>query len=73
VYTYNIININDMSEPPNILLRVIVTVLLWVGIWGIIELLIDYVVGDNKIYRFASYTLLILLGVFLLWFFQISM
>ena len=51
----------------NLVLQGIITVILWVGLWGIIEMLIDGIAGDNRRVRFVSYFALVILGIFLFW------
>lgn len=43
----------------------IIIILLWVGAWGLIELMIDRMVKDNVIKRAISYAVLFGLGLLL--------
>jgi hypothetical protein len=49
------------------LLRSICVVITWVGIWGLTELFVDHVSKDNTKLRAITYTILLALGIFLLW------
>lgn len=51
----------------------IIVLLLWVGAWGITEMAVDSIAGDNQRVRFASYLALILLGILLLWAVEVVM
>jgi ABC-type nickel/cobalt efflux system permease component RcnA len=51
----------------NIILQGIIVIILWVGMWGIIEMMIDTVAGSDRRMRFTSYFVLTLLGIFLIW------
>lgn len=50
----------------NLVVQGIIVILLWVGAWGILELAVDSVSGDNQRIRFATYTIFLFLGIFLL-------
>lgn len=45
----------------------IVTVILWIGMWGVVDIMIRSSAGDDYKLQFASYFALILLGVLLTW------
>jgi len=47
--------------------RGIIIVLTWVGLWGMIDMLIDSISDGNRRVRFVSYFLAALLGIFLIW------
>lgn len=51
----------------------LVIILLWVGAWGILEMSVDNIAGDNRQVRFATYFIFIILGVLLFWIIQIAM
>lgn len=55
-----------------IILQGMIILLLWVGGWGIAEMFIDSVAGDNKQIRFAIYIIFIVLGFLLLWIIEVS-
>jgi hypothetical protein len=50
-----------------LLIQGIIIILLWVGAWGILEMCIDSISGDNRQVRFVTYFFCILLGLMLLW------
>lgn len=45
----------------------IFVILIWVGIWGIIELIIDAIADENRMLRVISHFVVFLIGVFFLW------
>lgn len=51
----------------SLLLQGIFTVIVWVGAWGMIEMIIDDYVQDNKRARFVTYFVLSALGILALW------
>lgn len=51
----------------NEILRGIVVVLLWVGMWGIIEMMIDNIAQDDNRIRLVTYILAVLIGILVLW------
>jgi hypothetical protein len=54
------------------IVRGIAVVLLWVAMWGIIEMIIDAIVKDNKLYRFIAYIVTLLLGILIVWILEIT-
>lgn len=52
---------------PGELIRGILTVVLWVGLWGITEMIIDKFAKDDTQMRFIIYILISLVAMFLLW------
>ncbi len=55
-----------------VILQGMIILLLWVGGWGLAELFVDSVAGDNIQIRFLTYTIFIILGFILLWLVDIS-
>ena len=51
----------------NIFIQGIIILLLWVGGWGIAEMFVDSVAKDNQTVRFATYIVMILIALLLLW------
>lgn len=51
----------------NEILRGIVVVLLWVGMWGIIEMIIDNIAQEDNRIRLVTYILAVLIGILVLW------
>lgn len=54
-----------------LLIQGIIVILLWVGAWGILEIMVDYIADDNRNARLATYFVLLLLGILLLWLVEI--
>ena len=52
---------------PGILLQGLLIVILWVGAWGMIEMIIDGYVQENKRARFVTYFVLAALAILGLW------
>lgn len=52
---------------------VVCIIILWVGIWGILDLTIDVICKKDKIWRYISYIILIIIGVVLCYFFGIPL
>lgn len=50
-----------------IILHGIIIILLWVGAWGIMEMFVDDISGENKQLRFSMYTIFLIIGGLLLW------
>jgi len=51
----------------SLLVQGILTVIIWVGAWGMIEMIIDGYVEENKRARFVTYFVLAVLGGIGLW------
>jgi len=51
----------------NLFVQGTIVIFVWVGAWGIFELGVDNVAGDNQPLRFATYTVILLLGCLMLW------
>ena len=49
------------------LLESLLVILLWVGVWGIMEMLIDLVSMNDKWLRLISYIILVIFAGTLLW------
>jgi hypothetical protein len=45
----------------------LLVVLLWVGLWGIIEMIIDKLAKDDKVLRFTIYIIAVIISIFFLW------
>ncbi len=54
------------------LIRGIAVVLLWVGLWGIIEMIVDAFTKDDKIKKAFAYVGLVALGIIIIWLLKIS-
>lgn len=50
-----------------LLLQGIIILLLWVGAWGILEIAIESMTGDDRVLRVAYYSTMILLALLLVW------
>lgn len=50
-----------------LIIQGIIVILLWVGVWGILEMFVDNIAGDNRSVRFATYVVMILIAFLLLW------
>lgn len=55
-----------------LIIQGIIVILLWVGAWGILEMFVDNISGDNRFVRFATYVVMILIAFLLLWIVDIS-
>jgi hypothetical protein len=53
--------------PPGVLIQGLLVVILWVGAWGMIEMIIDDYVQENKRARFVTYFVLAALAILGLW------
>lgn len=49
-----------------LLIQGIIVLLLWVGGWGIAEMAVDSIAGDDKPLRLTSYFIFLLFGILLL-------
>jgi predicted membrane channel-forming protein YqfA (hemolysin III family) len=49
------------------LIQYLSIVLIWVGLWGIIEIIVDFFAKNNTWTRIAIYFLLVVIGVFSIW------
>ena len=52
-------------------IRSVLVVLLWVGLWGITEMVIDKIARDNIRIRFVVYVLITIISAFLIWIWEI--
>jgi len=50
-----------------ILVQGVIILFVWVGAWGIMEIMIDYFAKENQKVRLAFYSILLLLAVFIYW------
>ena len=50
-----------------LIIQGIIIIFLWVGAWGIVEMGVDNIAGDNQRVRFGTYVALLLIGALLLW------
>ena len=55
-----------------IIIQGIIIILLWVGAWGILEMFVDNIAGDNRRVRFATYFVMILIALLLIWIVEIA-
>lgn len=55
-----------------LIIQGIIVILLWVGAWGILEMFVDNIAGDNRSVRFATYFIMILFALLLIWAVEIS-
>lgn len=44
---------------------IVCIIILWVGIWGILELIVDVICKKDQIWRCIAYIILIIIGVVL--------
>ena len=56
-----------------LLIQGIIVLLIWVGGWGIAEMGVDSIAGDDKPLRFVVYSLFLVFGVFLLWIAELAL
>lgn len=47
-------------------------ILLWIGLWGLTEMIIDRFVGNNKQLRFIVYVLMFIVAILLLWIYNFN-
>lgn len=55
-----------------VLIQGIIIILLWVGAWGILEMGVDSISGDDQQVRFAIYFFFILFALMLLWIVEVA-
>jgi hypothetical protein len=55
------------------LVKGILVILIWVGIWGIVEMIIDAIAAENKMIRVMSHFVVFLIGVLFLWILDYSL
>ena len=58
---------------PGALLEGLFVVLLWVGLWNVIETIIGKIAKNDENVRFVIYVLIILIAIFFFWIFQIEL
>jgi succinate dehydrogenase hydrophobic anchor subunit len=51
----------------SIIVQGIIIILLWVAAWGMLEIIIDDIAGDDRRIRLATYFVLFIIGIFILW------
>lgn len=44
-----------------------IVLFLWIGGWGIIEIMIDDIANENRKVRLALYSIILFLGIFMYW------
>lgn len=56
-----------MIEELQQLAKGIFVILIWIGIWGILEVIIDELAHDNKMIRVIANFGILIVGIFFLW------
>lgn len=51
----------------------IIILLVWIGLWGLIDMSIETIADGSKSIRAISYALLAMVGLFMLWIYEISL
>lgn len=56
-----------------LLIQGVIVILIWVGAWGILEMAVTSVSGDNTRIRLATYAIFLFLGIFMLWLAEVAL
>jgi len=56
-----------------ILIQGLVVILIWVGAWGLFEIIVDDIAGDDRRIRLATYFTFVIIGIFILWLISVTL